>query len=216
MNDAPTQQNSTPQEQTPTPPPTSETPSLINGGKPGETPAAEPPKEGAEPPKKEEAPAPTALTFDDLKEIEGLDAEDPHVKSFIDLQNDTSLSPKERAMKLLNLQKEVMTAVSEKGTTAFTELQNKWQQEVLADPEFAGEKLAPALAQIGGLIDKFGTEETRQAFDYTGAGNHPAIVRFLHKISAHFAEPKSPATGGREPSGEKSRAEKLYPNQGAS
>lgn len=211
MNDAPTPQNSPQPEQTPTPPtPTSEAPSLINGGKSGETPAAEPPKEGAEPPKKEEAPAPTLVTAEDFKEIEGFDANDPHVKQFIDLQNDPSLSPKDRAMKLLNLQKEVMAAVSEKGTTAFTELQNKWQQEVLADPEFAGEKLAPALAQIGGLIDKFGTEETRQAFDYTGAGNHPAIVRFLHKVSSVLNEPGPDPTRVDPPVLPKTRAQKMF------
>ena len=129
------------------------------------------------------------LSVDDFKELEGFDAADPALKTYVDLLNDKELSPKDRGVKLIELQKQVMQSLSEKSTQAFVELQGKWQDEVRNDPEFSGGKLEPALGGIAKLLTRFGDEKTKEAFDYTGAGNHPAIVRFLHKVSSVLNEP---------------------------
>lgn len=191
------------------------TPSLVNQATAtpkteGEAKPEGTPKEG-EPAK---APESVPLSLDDFKEIEGFDANDPHMKSYIDLMNDPALAPKDRATKLLELQREVMKAHSEKGDQAFIQMQEQWQAEIKADPEFANGKLEPALGGISKLLDRYGSAETRQAFDFTGAGNHPAIVRFLHKISSVLNEPGidpsriNPAATPKDP------ASILYPNQG--
>lgn len=168
-----------------------------------------------DPPKEPVKPAEvTPLSLDDFKEIEGFDAADPHTKSYIELMNDAALSPKDRATKLLELQREVMKAHSEKGDKAVIQMQEKWQADTAADPEFANGKLEPALNGISKLLDRFGTAETRQAFDYTGAGNNPHVVKFLHKMSLILNEPGidpsriNPAATPRDP------ATILYPNQG--
>lgn len=187
----------------PTTPPTTDPPA--GDPKPGEQPKTE---EGVKPP--EAVP----LSAEDFKDIEGFDANDPHTKSYIELMNDAALSPKDRATKLLELQREVMKAHSEKGDQAFIQMQEQWQNEIKSDPEFAGGKLEPALGGISKLLDRFGTAETRQAFDYTGAGNNPHVVKFLHKMSLVLNEPGidpsriNPAATPRDP------ASTLYPNQG--
>ena len=202
--------------ESPTPSATPEpTPSLANQPTPtpsdppaGDPPAGDPPKEPAK------APEVVPLSADDFKDFEGFDPEDPHTKSYIELMNDGALSPKDRATKLLELQREVMKAHSEKGDQAFIQMQEQWQNEVRADPEFANGKLEPALGGISKLIDRYGSAELRQAFDYTGAGNNPHVVKFLHNISKVLNEPGidpsriNPANVPKDP------ASLLYPNQG--
>jgi hypothetical protein len=190
--------------------PTSDPPSLVN------TPPAEVKPEEVKP---AETPAPVeVVSADDLKEFmpEGADPADPLFKEFIDLSNKSDLSPKARAQELFKLQTKVLEAISEKGSQDFVKMNEKWQDETRNDPEFASGKLEPALGGISKLLDKYGSPETRQAFDFTGAGNHPAIVKFLAKMAKDLNEPGPDPTRIQPPSRPLTQAERLYPNQGKS
>jgi len=172
----------TPEATPPTTTPPTEPASLIGDA----VAKAEPSKEE---PKVEPKAETTPLTIEDFKEIEGFDAADPTLKSYVDLMNDPALTAKDRSIKLIELQKQVMKDLSDKSTQAFVKLNQEWEEQVRSDPEFANGKLEPALGGIAKLVTRFGDEKTKEAFDYTGAGNHPAIVKFLHKVSQVLNEP---------------------------
>ena len=161
-----------------------------------------------------EAPVVEPLKVEDFKDVAGFDAADPHLKSYVDTMNDQALSPKERATKLLELQKAVVDGLSEKGNQAFMKMNEDWAAQTRADPEFANGKLEPALGGISKLVNRFGGPETREAFDLTGAGNHPAIIKFLHKMSAILNEPGPDPQKVIPPVAPKDRASVMFPNQG--
>lgn len=67
-----------------------------------------------------------------------------------------------------------------------------WVKEVQADPEIGGDKLnnvvRPAVSK---LLDNFGPEQgaaIRKMLDYTGTGNHPAMIRLLYGLSKQLTE----------------------------
>jgi hypothetical protein len=150
---------------------------------------------------------------EELKLPEGLTLDEGLSKGFVELVNKHSI-PRDVAAELVKLQTDAMKAASEKSDTQWSELQTKWQNDIKADKDFGGDKLATNQSGIGHLLTKYGDADVRAAFDLTGAGNHPAIFRFLSKMAADLVEP-----GARSPSIPPSQslqdvASKMYPNQG--
>ena len=177
---------------------------MVNGGA-----TTEAPKEGDAP--KTEAPKAEPLTKEALTIPEGFQADEASVGKFLEIANELGLS-KEGASKLVGLQAEFAKQASEAGSKLWEETQTQWQDQVRADPEIGGTKLQENLGVIAKLLDSHGSPEVRQAFDITGAGNHPAVIKFLIKVGKELGE-GNPVSGrpGTAPS---DPASILYPNQG--
>jgi hypothetical protein len=130
----------------------------------------------------------------------------------VTIVNDLGL-PRDAVAKFAALHEKALQANSEAGSRSWNELQDKWASEVRADPEIGGQNWPKVESQIGGLLDTFGSPELREAFDLTGAGNNPHVVRFMSKVASVLSEGgfiSSNPTGGEV----KSPAQILYPNQG--
>ena len=176
-------------------PPPPATTFLTEVGKTAETPPVEdaPPAEG-EAAKTEDAPAAFDLAAVTLPEGVTLDAEVG--VSFAEILSNAELSPQERGQKLLDLHTSALKTVSESVATQlveanmakFTEMNNTWRQEILQLPEFKdnpeaeGGKVMQALLAIGA------DEKFFDALNLTGAGNHPAILQVLHRLTKPFME----------------------------
>lgn len=128
---------------------------------------------------------------------------------FLGILNNQELSANDRAQALVDLQGKALAQAAEAQTKAWTTLQDEWQGKVKADPEIGGAKLQDTLASVGKLVTEYGTDELREALDVTGAGNHPAVVKFFAKMASRLTEgsavPGNPAGQGQ------SLAEKMYP-----
>jgi hypothetical protein len=150
------------------------------------------------------------LDFKTLTIPEGFQVDEALAARFTEVVNDDKLSRAERAQKLIDLQAELMTGLSEKGKTAWDDLQQDWKTKVQSDSEIGGAKLPTVLQDIGSILDQYGTPELREVFTLTGAGNHPAMVKFLYKIAGKLKE-GSPVSGApaAQPGGD---AKTLYPN----
>lgn len=159
---------------------------------------------------KTEAPAFEALTPESFKLPEGFETDEETTKGFLDIMNDEKLTRAELAQKLVDYQAGLMTKMSEAGAKLFADQQEEWQNAARADPDIGGEKLAPALGQIAGLLDKYGSPELRTVFDVTGAGNNPLMIKFLSKIAADLSE-GGPVLGA-PPVSQASLAERMYPS----
>jgi hypothetical protein len=192
-------------------------PSLISAAAPVDpaAPPADPPVDPnappAEPAKVEPAaPASEPLTLEAIKFPEGFTVDDEASKSFLEVMNDDKLSGAERAQKLIDLQSGLMQKVATETQTAWENMQMQWQDQVRADPEIGGEKLAPTLGEVSKLVDKYGSPELRQVFDLTGAGNHPQVIKFLHNIAKDLSE-GGPVLGAPAVAKE-ALADRMYPS----
>jgi hypothetical protein len=131
--------------------------------------------------------------------------------SLLTILNNQELSATDRANALISLQASLTTKSSEAGSQAWNDEQANWQAEVAADPVLGGANLAATIAGIGTLMNRFATPEARAAFDKSGAGNNPHIVRFLSTLVGQLKEPSpldpgNPGNGGAR----KSSADRIY------
>jgi hypothetical protein len=184
------------------------------------TPTTEAPKVEGEAPKVEgekppEAPKVEPLTAESIKLPEGFTVNEPVMKDFLGVMNNAELTPVARAPARVDLQTKMMSEASDKASQDFINLRTEWQNAAKADKDFGGDNLAPTLATISKAIDKFGTPETRQIFDMTGAGDHPEIIRFIARLAKEArVEEAKPVVTQTSPAVARDPADILYPNQG--
>lgn len=191
-------QSPEPENNPPATPPTDESKSLI-----GEPPAAE------ADPEPEADPAPEPLTAEALTLPEGFEADEATLSSFVETINNADLTPQERAENLLALHAQMQETTATQMHDAWTQTQEQWRTEVQSLPEIGGQNLDQTLGSIAQVVDRYGGAEAREAFDLTGAGNHPAIIKLMASIAKDLNE--APPVSGAPPAGEpKSRAERMF------
>lgn len=97
----------------------------------------------------------------------------------------------------------------------WADTQTQWRNEVAKDREIGGAQLQANLALAAKFVDSLpNAEKVRAAMDYTGAGNHPEIVRALIFAGKMLAE--GSLVQGRPTKGQpKSAAETFYPGGAA-
>lgn len=169
--------------QTPTPDPAAETPT--EGGAPGSI-LDEPKAAETEEPFNEEK---LALP-EGFEKGEGWD----------DFKNIASKLPHSAAQKLIELAEKSVNAQAEKLFSAWNEQQVSWQKEIKADPELGGANFDGMKQTVSKLLDnpELSDPNLREALTFTGAGNHPAVVRSLYKYARVLTEGAS--TQGSPPS----------------
>lgn len=130
-------------------------------------------------------------TYPNLKLPEGVKADDPALAQFTKDFSEAGLSETQvqslvdkYAGKLVPV--EDMQKAIDGPNQLWKDTQQQWVKEVKSDPEVGGANFQANLAGIAKVIDQFGGKESasiRKAFNFTGAGNNPEIVRFLHRVS---------------------------------
>jgi hypothetical protein len=73
---------------------------------------------------------------------------------------------------------------------AWAEQNTKWQNEVKADQELGGAKLDEVKQTISKVLDntELSDPKVREVLDFTGAGNHPAIIRTFYRWAQKLSE----------------------------
>lgn len=213
MAEAPT--TPTPEAATPpVTPPAGDSPAARLYGE-GEAPAAETP---AEPAPEAEAPTPEpeaagedsqAAPAFDLKLPEGAEAAPAVLAEFTTFATEAGLTP-ERAQQLVDMHFKQLQAQASAGVAAWDTMVAGWKAEIAADPELGGSKTKEVQTVIGRALDEYGTPEAREAFDSTGLGDNPAVVRFVLKMARALNE--GTIVPGVRPIGRKGTtpAERLY------
>lgn len=180
-----------------------------------------PESEDAAKPEGEKPPPPvlTAESYADLKIGEEFTVDETALGAAKDIFAEAQVPP-EAAQKLLDLYTSNIKAATEAAQKAtqesFTALNTKWATETNALPEFQGEAKKQTLAILGRTMDEFGSPEAREAFNLTGAGNNPHIVRYILSLAQAVVE-GSPTSQGApvttDPRKGKSLGQRLYPTQ---
>jgi hypothetical protein len=134
---------------------------------------------------------------------EGVDLDQASLDEFTKIVKDKALSPSERAQKLFDLAAKRETDRAE----AFVKTVQGWGEAVAADKELGN---AEAQAAMRTTISTFGTPELQSLLNSTGFGNHPEVVRFVHKVTKALSEDAIHRSRGDAPAKAKDPATVLY------
>lgn len=153
----------------------------------------------------------------ELKAPEGFELADEQLAPVKSLFAELGV-PKDGAQKLIELYATNAAALAKQiesnGEKAWKDLHTEWQGTIDKDPEYGGAKLPETKASIVKVMDQFGTPELRAALDLTGADKHPAVFKFLAKLSGALTEGKYLGDGKPGLQEPKSLAERMYPDGG--
>lgn len=152
--------------------------------------------------------------LEDVKLPEGMTIPEALAPKLTEVAKETGLSAAQLSA-LAPLHEQIVKEVAESNIKAYQETNDRWVAEVKADPEIGGTKLEATLQSIGKVLDQYGSPELRSALAYTGAGNHPEVIRFMAKIATQLNEggptrPGSPTGDSGKPAGKGPGA--MYPN----
>lgn len=96
--------------------------------------------------------------------------------------------PQAAAQRFVDFYAGKIKAVAEAPHKVWAETQEQWVREVNRDVEIGGGRLQGALTAAGKAIDAFGSPALREVLTFTGAGNHPEIVRFFARVGRAISE----------------------------
>lgn len=88
----------------------------------------------------------------------------------------------EQAQAAVDLHVELMQQARESFQEAVTAQQEKWLTETKQDKEIGGAKLQEVGAVCSLVVGKFGSDALKAALNESGFGNHPELIRFIHRI----------------------------------
>lgn len=147
--------------------------------------------------------------YGEFKLPEGVTADPDSLKPATELFAETGLS-QEQAQKFIDLAMARETAAAHRGVQAFVDLQNQWVSEIKADPDIGGDRLKASLASAGRAIDRLNVPGLREALNFTGAGNHPAVVKAFVRLGQMISEDRFRPGHPAAPEVPRSPAEVIY------
>ena len=138
-------------------------------------------------------PAPD-VTFEKFEVPEDFRVDDTRMAEFTGLLGKPRTQ--ETAQAIINFGIDQMRMYAEQLGNAqhqvWTDTRKGWRDAVKADPELGGAGYDTAMARVGRMRDLFVAQSDQQAFNdflrVTGAGDHPAFLRFLYRVGQKFDE----------------------------
>lgn len=120
--------------------------------------------------------------------------------------------PQESAQKVLD---KVAPVLHAQQAQRLEQVRTAWAEETKADKAIGGDKLAENLAIAKKALSAFGSPELSKLLETTGLGNHPEVIRLLHKAGKAISEDSfvtgkgGPGSSG-DPNDPAFQAAKLY------
>jgi len=183
----------------------SEAPKAPEAAAPAETPALEksllsdapkPEEVKPAPVKPEQSAEPQPVAYEPFRLPDGVTVDADRLKIFTEALG-AQRAPQDFGQKLVDMHMEELARVRDAWTAhqveAWNTTQNAWKDQVRNDPEIGGSRFETTLQAARGLIGAHGGSPAEQqalleALDITGAGNNPAVIRFLSRLGAAMKE----------------------------
>ena len=185
---------------------------------PAEVPAPEPAKpdevkaEEVAPP--EPAEPPPFPTYEDFALPEGVEVDKERLGTFAHMLGEfeqkiatdpttAHAAAQELGQKLVNFYSDQLRTAHEQLAQQQVETWNRtreqWVDEFRNDPQIGRNRQETTLRRMGALMDLYGThaggeslQQVRDAFTATGAGDHPAVLRFVNWAAGRLVEAPRP------------------------
>lgn len=150
----------------------------------------------------------------ELKMPEGVEFDSKHVEDFTKFSKDELKLPPDQAQKLLEWYGKTVQTNAKSMETVWKETNDGWIKSAREDKEIGGDKFDANLAIAKQALKKFGSPELTEALNYTGAGNHPELIKFFYKVAKATGEDTMTSSDGAAPGGkQESLAEILFPTK---
>lgn len=195
--------------------PKAETPEEKAARLKNETPEQKTAREAEEKAAGEKKVADTLKTYDAVKLPEGVTRDMPAVKDFLQQAAQDGMSA-DQAQKYVDNVAPKLKEAMDAPYKAWADMQTGWLKELKEDSEIGGADLPKNLGLAAKALDTFAGDAkspeglaVRQALEFTGAGNAPAIVRMMVRIGKQLAE-GTPLGGKTAPTGDLAAA--MYPS----
>lgn len=118
---------------------------------------------------------------------EGMELDEQLSEKFTDLAKELNLT-NEQANKLVSMYGDQLVDAQAKQQQQWETTSKQWAEDLKADPEFGGSNFEKNAEIAKTAIAKFGDDELKKALNDTGLGNHPALVKFMHKVGTSISE----------------------------
>lgn len=136
---------------------------------------------------KAETSAPEA--YEDFNLPEGMEMDVEILGEFKSLAKELNI-PQAKAQQLIDFQSQLASKQAEAYQAAVTKQAQDWAAEIKNDPEIGGENYDKSVASAIKVIQSFGDPALTELLNTSGLGNHPALFKFCHRISAAISEDK--------------------------
>lgn len=190
----------------------------------------EKPAEATETKAEEKAPEPIDPASYEVTLPEGIDRDDPLVEAFLAGAAKGGMEQDSVQAVLDSLAPKLAERLAEPANM-WRDLNEQWRGEIKRMPDIGGANEAKTIATVRNAMNTLctgykladGTEVSAQqeqaalvdALNMTGAGNNPALVRFLYRAAARLVEPgvsdPGPVSGGAVPN-TGNLAARMYPS----
>jgi hypothetical protein len=115
-----------------------------------------------------------------------------------------------KAQQVMDLGAKLVQKADAQRAEAMASEVSKWAEASRTDKEFGGDKLAENLAGAKKALSEFGSPELQTMLNESGLGNHPEVIRLLHRVSKAISEDK--IVRGNATPGATDAAKSLYNN----
>ena len=156
---------------------------------------------------KEEVPAGAPEKYE-LSLPEGVQMDESGIKAFSEFAKDINLT-QDAAQAMLA---KMAPALQARQNDAMKVAKAGWETQSKADPEFGGEKITENVAVAMKALKQFGTPELSKLLNESGLGNHPEIIRAFYRAGKAISEDGTFVNGATSGAGNKSAAQRMYPN----
>ena len=140
--------------------------------------------------------------YADFTVLEGVELDKGAIEGFTALAKELDLSQAD-AQRLIDLDSERMAKVAEQQSKDWEDVQKGFITELKDDKDFGGENFDKNVKFARRVIETFGGEnkgeDLKKAFNETGVGNLPVLVKFLAKIGPLISEDTFLAAGAEAP-----------------
>ncbi|SBW79901.1 hypothetical protein PVE_R1G2015 [Pseudomonas veronii 1YdBTEX2] len=127
--------------------------------------------------------------YDDFTLPEGMEMDADVLGEFKNLAKELNI-PQAKAQQLIDFQTQLATKQAEQYQAAVTKQSQDWAAAIKNDPEIGGENYDKSVASAIKVIQSFGDPALTELLNTSGLGNHPALFKFCHRISAAISEDK--------------------------
>lgn len=168
---------------------------------PTETPEQKAARETKEAEAKQNDTKQTPYKVEELKFSDDFKIEPALAEEFTKLVNEEGI-PRSLISKLIPLQEKVMKFQAEQLDKSWNDLATGWRDTIQKDADIGGTKLEGSMGLLSKAIDmysakmKLNAADVRQAFDSTGAGDNPAIVKLFVGMARDLVKEGDPVNPG--------------------
>lgn len=149
--------------------------------------------------------------YEDFTTPEGTEINDELLTSYKEFGKTNNLSQK-AAQEGVDLFAGAMETFVEEQANQWVEVKKEWAKETNADKEMQGEDgtAKESIAVAVKAVNHLGGQELKDAFDLTGAGDHPVVVKVFHQLGMLLGE--DAMIFGGDKGDTRTMAEKMFPD----